>query len=147
MRRVARLLPLIAVPALVLPFSHGSQAVPTAQYKAYTIGFGNVGEPSIGYDPKHDAALYVGGEVIARLTWDRHGKMHVVDVSPKPFDPGSDPTQAPPTTAARARRASRSRRTTAAPATTSPSTGRAGCSSPTPTAASRPASRCRARAR
>jgi hypothetical protein len=95
MRRVARLLPLIAVPALVLPFSHGSQAVPTAQYKAYTIGFGNVGEPSIGYDPKHDTAMYVGGTAIVRLTWDRHGKMHAVDVSPKPLDPTSNPLDDP----------------------------------------------------
>jgi hypothetical protein len=60
-RRSARLLPLLAVPALLVPLATSSQgATKAATYQAYAVGT-NTGEPSIGYDPRRDTAMYIGG--------------------------------------------------------------------------------------
>ncbi|HTL22556.1 MAG TPA: sialidase family protein [Mycobacteriales bacterium] len=94
MRRSVRLLPLLAVPALVVPLATTSQgATKAATYQAYVVGT-TTGEPSIGYDPRRDTAMYVGGTKIMRLTWDLQNRMRALNVSPKSVN-GGDPTKDP----------------------------------------------------
>jgi hypothetical protein len=96
MRRAARLLPLLVVPALALPMATGSQASPAPTYKAFDVAT-STGEPSVGYDPRSDAALYVSGLKTIKMTWDADGHLTRQDVSvpnvPDTLDPigWSDP--------------------------------------------------------
>ena len=66
---------LLSAAALVAPLvatSHAATARPT--YKNYPVGF-NSGEPSIGYDPKTDAALFTANRKTVKMTWDAKDKL------------------------------------------------------------------------
>ncbi|MGZ6791824.1 MAG: sialidase family protein, partial [Mycobacteriales bacterium] len=80
MRRPALTLPLLLVTAAALaaPLAGASQAATTAKvtYRSYPVGL-DVGEPSISYDPRADAAVYGAGTGNVRLTWDARDRITV----------------------------------------------------------------------
>ncbi|MDP9183528.1 MAG: glycoside hydrolase [Actinomycetota bacterium] len=94
MRRLARLLPLLAVPVLAVPFATSSQGATGAKYAPYVIVKDGTGEPSIGYDPKRGVAMYVARTHVLRMSWDVKNRLTMRDVSPKPLD-ADDPTRDP----------------------------------------------------
>ena len=81
--KIGRNLLLLLVPGLLslgLPLA-ASSAAPTAPvYTAYPVGF-DAGEPSIGYDPRADAALFESGTTTVRMSWDANNKLTTKDVS------------------------------------------------------------------
>src|SRR4051794_28339500 len=48
--------------------------LPLPTYATYAVGH-NSGEPSIGYDPKADAALFTADTTTVRMRWDAHNKL------------------------------------------------------------------------
>ncbi len=91
MRRPTRLLLLAAAAGLAAPLAASSQAAGTAAtYTPYKVGF-NSGEPSIGYDPKADAALYQSNTKTVRMTWDAKGRLTTKDVTAPTSKTSLDP--------------------------------------------------------
>lgn len=92
MRRFARLLPLLAVPALVVPLATTSQgAAPGAAYATFQMGT-RTGEPTLGWDPKAKAVMFQSGLSTQRVTFDAKGRMSKKEVahdltSQETFDP------------------------------------------------------------
>ena len=76
MRRSALPVLLAGSIALLAPFAAASHAAApsTATYTAYPVGTKG-GEPSIGYDPKADAAIYGAGTKNVRMTWDARDRL------------------------------------------------------------------------
>jgi hypothetical protein len=68
-RSIRPRLALAATLALALLPSVGARADAGFQYTVYGVGQ-NGGEPSIGYDNVHDAAIYGSGLSMRKLTWD-----------------------------------------------------------------------------
>ena len=71
MRRHALPLLVLGAVALAAPLAATSQAADPAKptYLPYSTGITG-GEPSIGYDPKANAAIYGSGIKNVRMTWD-----------------------------------------------------------------------------
>ncbi|MGB8651584.1 MAG: sialidase family protein, partial [Mycobacteriales bacterium] len=92
MRRSTRPLLLLAVPVLVLPLAMSSQAAtaPGASYTPYAVGFSS-GEPSIGFDPKADAAIYQSDTTTVRMSWDAKGRLTTKDVTAPTSQTSLDP--------------------------------------------------------
>jgi hypothetical protein len=66
---------------LVAPLAaHANAPVVVNTYTAYQVNL-TTGEPSIGFDPNANAALYGAGTDTDRLTWDASGKMTDVSVT------------------------------------------------------------------
>jgi hypothetical protein len=75
-RRHALPLLVLGAVALAAPLAATSQAAGPAKptYLPYSTGITG-GEPSIGYDPKADAAIYGSGVKNVRMTWDPKNKV------------------------------------------------------------------------
>ena len=66
-------IPLLLGSVALLPSpSSAAGAAPT--YETYAVG-ANSGEPSIGYDPKADAAVYTSGKKTFRMRWDARNRL------------------------------------------------------------------------
>jgi YD repeat-containing protein len=79
-RRSARPLLLLAVPAIVVPLALSSQAATAgASYKPYAVGFRS-GEPSIGFDPRTNTAMYTSDTNSVRMSWDAQGRLTTKNV-------------------------------------------------------------------
>ncbi|HVB27711.1 MAG TPA: hypothetical protein VNE21_07360, partial [Mycobacteriales bacterium] len=69
-----------AVPALA-GSSPAHRAGPVDTYRAYDLGLTG-GEPSIGFDPRRDRALYASGMTVLRLAWNATGRLTSANVTP-----------------------------------------------------------------
>ncbi len=84
-RPSAALVAAASAAVLVVPLVSSASAAPrpTPTYTPYATGL-SVGEPSIGYDLKANAAIYGAGKKNVRMTWDdrvRPAKVTVVDAT------------------------------------------------------------------
>lgn len=91
MRRLARLLPLVAVPALAVPLALSSDAASAPGYTTYAMGTGT-GEPTLGVVPRSGAVMFQSGLSTQRVSFDAKGRMTKKEVahdvtSQETFDP------------------------------------------------------------